>query len=151
MNDRQMIHVFNPDGELEECLNFHRNFSVFNFIDSGEIISRVSTRVTKGRVEEIALLHRDGQLLKSYVNSIVSVMRINGRTIMGGNSYNPRLCICAWEKGAAVYGLSSEYRLYFINSLGETAFIAQKEEKPEVITKKENNEIRARNAKTLSK
>lgn len=141
VNDRQMIHVFNPNGQLEECLNLYRYFSSFSFTYSGEIVCQVSTRVAEGRVEKIALLHQDGQLLKSYISSLMPVVRIKNRIFIGGNTYNPRLYLCPWTKGAAVYGLSSEYRLYFINSLGEIAFIAQKEEKPEVITKKGKNEF----------
>jgi hypothetical protein len=141
VSDRQMIHVFNLNGQLEECLNFHRNFSSFSFTDSGEIICRVSTRVAEGRAEKIALLQQDGQLLKSYISSLMPAIKIKNRIIIGGNIYNPRLNLCSWTNGAAVYGLSSEYRLYFINSLGETSFLAQKEEEPEVISKKEKNEF----------
>jgi hypothetical protein len=141
VNDRQMIHIFNLNGQLEECLNLHRNFSSFSFTNSGEIVCQVSTRVAEGRAEKIALLQQDGQLLKSYISSLMPEIRIKNRIIIGGNTYNPRLYLCSWTKGAAVYGLSSEYTLYFLNSLGETAFIAQKEEKPEVISKKEKNEF----------
>jgi hypothetical protein len=139
--DRRMIHIFNTNGEFEDCINLKNNISQYSFAGKENIICRVSGRSDEGIEEEIVLLNREGNHLKSYVKSLLPVFRKKASSIIGGGPYNPRLYFCPWLKGSAIYGHSSEYRLFFIDFSGEVTFIAEIAKPPEVITKKERNEF----------
>jgi len=139
--DRQKIHVFSEGGELESCIGLKNNCTQFSFVEGGSIISRVSARTAEGTNEEIVLLDREGKRKKSYFNSFIPVFRKKNMVILGAGPYSPRLYFCPWSEGSAIYGHSSEYRVFFLDSSGTVAFIAEKEEAPRAITQKERNEF----------
>jgi hypothetical protein len=139
--DRQMIHVFNTNGELEDCIGLKNSTNQFSFVDKENIICRVTGRSGEGIEEEIVLLNHERKQTRSYAKSFIPVFRKNARTIIGGGPYNPRLCFCPWLQGSAIYGHSSDYKLSFIDSSGEMKFIAENEKSAEAITQKERNEF----------
>ncbi len=139
--DRHKIHVFTESGELEICIGLKDNCSQFSFVEESRIIGRVSFYTAEGITEEIVLLDREGKRKKSYVNSFLPVFRIKNMVISGGGLYNPRLHFCPWSEGSAIYGHSSEYKVFFLDSFGTIAFIAEIEEPPIAITQKERNEF----------
>ncbi|NOR54105.1 MAG: hypothetical protein GQ536_08475 [Candidatus Aminicenantes bacterium] len=54
-----------------------------------------------------------------------------------GNPYSHRLYFYPALDGSGVYGHSSEYKLYVLNTSGETRFRIEKEEKAEPVTQKD--------------
>jgi hypothetical protein len=55
--------------------------------------------------------------------------------------YDPSLYYFPLSEEFGVYGYSSEYRLFIINSLGEISHIIEKEEPHQTVTKKEKDKI----------
>lgn len=139
--DRQMIHVFDGNGRLEKCTSIQGIVSQYSYTDSGSVICRISKRTSEGMKEQIGLFSQEGEQSKSYIDSSLQVFKTKNTILIGGGPYNPRILFCPWFAGSAVYGHSSEYRLVFLDSLGEVSFIVEKEEAPEAITKKEKNEF----------
>jgi hypothetical protein len=91
--------------------------------------------------EEIALFSREGRRLRSFMSSSLPIINIPDKTIIvGGSNFNPRLRFIPWSKGSAIYGHSSEYKLFFLDSLCQVTSIVQKEEVSEAITSKEKKE-----------
>jgi len=139
--DMGMIHIFNQDGELEDCIGLKNILIQLSFTEKENIVCLLSTHTDEGREEKIVLSNREGNQLKSYANSILPVFKRKNMIITGGGPYNPRLHFCPWLKGSAVYGHSSEYRIFYIDSSGELTFIAEAKQPPEPITKKDRNEF----------
>lgn len=139
--DRRMIHVFNSNGELESCIGLKNNINQYSFAGKDNIICQVSARSDEGIEEEIVLLNQGGNKLKSYKKSSLPVFRKKNYIHIGGGPYNPKLCFYPWPQGSAVYGHSSEYRLFYIDSSEEMKYIAEIAKPPSAITRKERNEF----------
>lgn len=147
--DTRMIHIFNANGELEDCIGLKNICSQFSFTEKENIVCLLSTRTDEGREEKIILSNREGNQLTSYAKSILPVFRRKNMIMTGGGTYDPRLQFCPWHKGSAIYGHSSEYRIHYIDSSGELTFIAEIEKPPDAITKKEKNEFYNNRLKSL--
>jgi len=137
--DRRRIHVFSEGGELENSIRLENDCSHYSFASEGSIVCKISTIISEGINEEIILLSRDGKQLKSYITSFFPVFRKKNMSIIG-SLFNPGLYFCPWSKGSAIYGHSSEYKLFFLDSSGTVVLIAEIEETPKAISQKEKNE-----------
>ncbi len=138
--DRRRIHVFNKDGELDNSIRLENNCNHYSFASEGNIVCNISTSIPEGVNEEIILLSRDGKQLKSYITSFFPVFRKKNMWGRIGSPFYPGLYFCPWSKGSAIYGHSSEYRLFFLDSSGTVVLIAEIEETPKAIPQKEKNE-----------
>ena len=127
--DRRMIHIFNTNGEFEDCINLKNN------------ICQVSARTDEGIEEEIVLLSHEGNKITSFTKSLLPVFKKTYIGHIGGGPYYPRLHFCPWLSGSAIYGHSSGYRIFFIDFSGEVTFITEIAKPPEAITNKERNEF----------
>ena len=138
--DRRMIHVFSGDGRLKKYVVVKNPISLFNFTEHGNIVAKASTPAPEGIKEEIALFSPEGKPLKIFVTSSLPRVKMGNVELAEGDVFTPRLLFVPWFKGSAIYCQSSEYKLFFLDSLGQVGLIVQKEEVPEAITSKEKKE-----------
>jgi hypothetical protein len=142
VQDLRKMHVFDKSGK------FKRTFTLFDFLflfgvtKEGNILAPINSRINplKG-TEEIVLVSSEGIKIKT----IASYPWENPPPLRGNlylaNPYSPVLCFCPLNDEAGVYGYSSEYKLFVIDSSGELVYIIEKEEPGESFTRKEKNKL----------
>jgi hypothetical protein len=139
--DDLQIHVFGPDGKPEKDIKLKNSIDFFNFAEMGNFIGKVSKYAQDVINVEIALFDPEGNQMQSYMKASVPYFRSSGGTAHIGESiYSSRLLIIPWSIGSAVYGNSSEYKLFFLNSSGRISHIVGKEEAPKPITTREKDD-----------
>lgn len=138
--------------ELEEDLSIGRegdeNYMFTLVVDigvdmEGNILGRSYSSSRKGRTLDIVLIDSEGKKLKtiaSFPDPRAFVKKGNIR-IPGSTRYDPRLYFYPLREEFGVYGYSSEYRLFIINSAGEISHIIEKEEPRQTVTQKEKDRI----------
>jgi len=140
--EQRRIHIFDMGGQFIKGIALQHGLESLNFTKTGDILGKLSTRINKDEMkEEIALFSPEGKQLTSIMSSSLPIINIPDKTaVVGGSIFNPHLLFIPWSKGSAIYGHSSEYKLFFLDSLGQVSLIVQKEEGLEAITSKEKKE-----------
>ena len=147
------VHIFNKNGEFKNSITLTRSITRgFGIIKQGSLIAQTLSR-GKSKSDmfmdfdsffNIDLISQEGITIKTVASfrwETPAMIKI-GRGFTGPNNYcTPILCLCPINEDLAIYGYSSDYSLFAINSKGETVYIVKKDEPPQPVTKAEKNKV----------
>ena len=136
------IHIFDLEGNFVRTIK--TGFFVDSFIMGNKKILAFTTLARKDKqIDAIILLNLKGRIIKEIVSfpNPLRLIRKGGTIFMAYNPYQPRLYFSLLREGKGVYGYSSKYKLFVINSEGKVEFIFEKTKTPSRITRKEKNKI----------
>ena len=143
VRDSRRIHIFEKNGDLIKTFTLQNLISAFRPTESGKIFAVVSksTPAANGMtsISEFSLLDSEWDIIKAF-GSYSETYSFRGAQNLG-HAYTPGMHFSHLDKEHAVYGISSEYKLFIINSSGETDLIIEKDTPPRSLTKKEKNKI----------
>lgn len=138
---RRNIHVFGKDGKYAKTIHSPGSVSAyFGITKEKNILTIQSLRSSEEIKREIVLIDAEGNILKS----IASYPDQSPRAIKGhilGNPYSHRLHLFPAKEGGGIYGHSSQYKLFVLNSSGDLSHIIEVNKQPEPITGKEKNDL----------
>ena len=138
---RRNLHVFEKDGKFKETIKLsHSLFFKSGMADKGNILAQTYFYSQEGSTRDVVLMDSKGKVIKRIASYPYELPpRIKKRTL--GNPYSHRLHFYPALDGSGVYGHSSEYKLYVLDTSGETRFLIENNEKPESITQKDESEL----------
>jgi len=131
------LHVFEKEGKFKETIKLtHSLFFGLGISKEGNILSQTFFYSQEESTEDVVLMDAKGKVIKRIVSyPFERAPRIKKRML--GNPYSHTLHFYPALDGSGVYGHSSEYKLYVLNTSGETRFRIEKEEKEEPVTQKD--------------
>ncbi|MCK4646549.1 MAG: 6-bladed beta-propeller [Candidatus Aminicenantes bacterium] len=130
------LNVFEKDGKFKEKKRLKHSFFGFGISEEGNILTQISFYSPEGSTRDVVIMDSKGKVIKRIVSYPYKLPpRIKKRIL--GNPYSHRLYFYPALDGSGVYGHSSEYKLYVLNTSGETRFRIEKEEKAEPVTQKD--------------
>lgn len=151
VQDGRKLHFFSRQGEFNRTIQLENPFGTFPqnpSLDSFGIMSKnnilgytYSLEPETGTMDIISINVESGLLINiaSFPSQRVSV--VNNRRLFLFNPYYSYLYFCMLNEDTAVFGVSDEYKIFVINSSGETLFVIEKDEPQKSISGKEKNKI----------
>jgi len=149
VRDFNKISVFNKDGKFLRTISLPLRMNPHKFaITEDENILGIlsifdpesSTKYSKSNFIIIHPEKEKEQIITTYA-SRTSTVKKNGMISKIFSPYDPEFYFFPFTENMVVYGNSSEYKLYVINTSGEMMFRIRKEEPAEAISRDEKNEI----------
>jgi hypothetical protein len=140
------IHLFDREGTYEKSIIPETPILGMSIAEEGSILGRSYTYGDEGRSFDIILMDSEGKKVETITSfpdpSVILTQAVSGGAIsMGGPPpYSPGLSFCSLSEGLAVYGYSSEYTLFVVNSSGEIIRRIEKEEERQPTSKQEEDE-----------
>ncbi len=106
----------------------------------GNILALIALAKPEGQTRDIVLFNPEWKIVKT-----IASFPLEGRSYKQGirsiKFHAPRLSFWTSNEGVGIYGYSSEYKLFVINSSGELVHIIKKDEPLVAFTKKEKDYI----------
>ncbi len=150
VGDGRHIDVFNKNGVFKISFKLNGFTYLLGITKEGNILAQINSRTTPTReTQEIVLISTEGKKIKTIVRFPFENPPLLRGCFYLSNPYTPCLYSCLLNEEFGVYGYSFEYRLFMFNSLGEIAYIIEKDERGEIFTRKERNELLDRKMKEL--
>jgi hypothetical protein len=142
VRETREIDIFDAKGRYLRTIVPHEHFGpYFGITKDGNIIAHNQSFSAGGKMsEEVVLFDGEGKKIKTIVE-FKSETPSFGQVFDLGSYYTPGLCFYPINEKFAVYGYSSEYRLFVIDSSGELVYIIEKKESPTPLSKKEINKV----------
>ncbi len=136
--DNRRIHEFKSNGELIKTFNLFglKISDQYRITKEGNIIGETLT----GYSSNIDLFNSEGK----FVKTIVTYNREGRNSSLKyklPNFHEPRLLICGIDEELSVYGYSSEYKLFVINSSGNIVYKFEKDENPQPLTNDDKERV----------
>ncbi len=142
VSESRRIHAFDRKGDFKKVITLSMNiFFPFGINDEGNILAKATSRKGEEVTHDIVFISSEEERIRTIASYPVHLAPLIRGRIMLGNPYAPRLTFCPLSKGRGIYGYSQEYRLFLINSSGETEHIIEKDEPQLSITKKEKDKL----------
>jgi len=136
---RRNLHVFEKDGKFKETIRLTRSlFFGLGISEKGNILAQTFFYSQEESTEDVVLMDTKGKVIKRIVSYPSETPPMIKKRILG-NPYSHRLHFYPALDGSGVYGHSSEYKLYVLNTSGEARFRIEKEEKAEPVTQKDKD------------
>ncbi len=136
---RRYLHVFENEGKFKETIRLPRSPSFgLGISEKGNILSQTSDYSQEENTTNVVLMDSKGKVIKRIVSYPFETPPMIKKRILG-NPYSHRLYFCPDLDGSGVYGHSSEYKLYVLNTSGEARLRIEKEEKAEPVTQKDKD------------
>ena len=149
------LHVFDGNGKFVKTITLGGALNAGRFSfgvgTDGRIISQAQeyergSGITGPRkiAHSVDILNEDGQFQKSiatFKSETPGLLRFEGGFIQPNNYCDPLLCLSPILADSFVYGFSSEYVLYVINSKGDPQIIIKLERKPSALSEGEKDQI----------
>jgi len=132
------ISVFDINGIFIRSIPLETQIGSFGITSDGKIIATTSTVVATKITDDIVLFDSLGKKLKtlaSFPNP--RVKPASGVALGARNRVAPYLSYCPLNEKQGVYGFSSEYKIYLIDSSGNNKSIIEKDEIPAPLTNKD--------------
>ncbi|GAI19414.1 unnamed protein product, partial [marine sediment metagenome] len=109
----------------------------------GNILGHSRAFSEEGRTLDIVLIDSEGKKLKTIASFAdqSGFMRKGNISIGMSLPFGARLYFCPLSEELGIYGYSSEYRLFVINSSGEVSYIIEKDEPRQAVTQKEKRKL----------
>jgi len=137
VNQSRSISVFDKNGIFVRSIPLGTYVYSFQITDEGNIIATTST-IIPTTSEDLVFFDSTGKRLKTLATfPNVRVVPAGGIAIGALNRLAFYLSFCPLAEKLGVYGFSSEYKLYLIDSSGNTVSIIKKEEMPEQLTERD--------------
>lgn len=136
------ISVFDNKGKYIRSIPLGTHIFSFGITADGNIIATTYTIIATKISDDIFLFDSVGKRLKilaTFPNP--RVVPAGGIALGAKNSWAFYLSFCPITEKIGVYGFSSEYKLYLIDSSGNIVSIIEKEEIPEPPTKKDKERV----------
>jgi hypothetical protein len=141
VREMREIDIFDANGKYKRTIVSHESFGpYFGITIDGTIIAHIQSFRAGEMSEEVVLFDGEGKKIKTIVE-FKSKTPSFGRVIDLGSYYTPGLWFYPINEEFAVYGYSSEYELFVIDSSGELVHIIEKNESPTPLSKKEINMV----------
>jgi len=141
VRDARDIDIFDKNGKhIKSTVQYDLFGPFFGITKDGNIIAYNQSLRAGEMLEEVVLVDEDGKKIKTIVEYKSDASSF-GKGIDLGMSYTPGLWFYPINEGIAVYGYSSEYKLYVIDSSGNLAHIIEKAEPPTPLSQKEINKV----------
>jgi len=142
-NRRPYINIFEKDGNFERAIRLPSFTFHFGIAKNRNILMIYTLHSPKKRREgkkSIVLINKEGNIIKtiaSYPYKLPPMIKGHGP----GNPYSHELYFFPASDGGAVYGHSSEYKLFVLNDSGNLSYIVERDKSPEPITKKDKDRL----------
>jgi hypothetical protein len=147
----QRLHIFDKNGVFQKRIKVEVQENMGVTRDGNFIVHILSRGERKSdmhgdydRFLDIELKSQDGTTIKtiaSYRSEMPGMIKTERGFTSPNNLCTPRLFLCPINEDLAIYGYSSDYSLFAINSKGETVYIIKKDEPPQSITKAEKDKV----------
>ena len=134
------LNVFEKDGKFKEKKRLKHSFFEFGISEEGNILTQTYFYSPEGSTRDIVIINPQGTVIKRIASYPYKSSPMIKKRILG-NPYRHRLYFCPDLDGSGVYGHSSEYKLYVLNTSGEIRFRIKKDERPEPITQKDKSSL----------
>lgn len=143
VNEFRKIHIFGENGEFKRSRNIGSSISSYRITKDGNILGHSRTSSEEGRTLDIVLIDSEGKKLKTIASFTdqSGFMRKGNISIGMSLPFGARLYFCPLSEELGIYGYSSEYKLFVINSSGEITHIIEKDEPRQAVTQKEKRKI----------
>lgn len=138
--DRYKLHIFDRNGKFKQVVKLPKFTYQFGITKDGNIIMNISSSSRRGNTDDIALVSPEGEIIKK-IASFSSQLRPNIKGHILSNPYSHRLHFYPTSDWFGIYGHSSEYKLFVLNSSGHEVCIIEKDEASEPISKKEKERL----------
>ena len=143
VRDGRRIHMFEKNGDLKSTITLQNRITAFRCTEGGKVFATVSKSASEGKgtntINEFSLLDSEWKIIKTFGS--YSETYEYGPVPNLRHAYTPGMHFSHLYNELAVYGISSEYKLFIVNSSGETVRIIEKNTPPRSLTKKEKNRI----------
>lgn len=138
--DYNQIHVFDKEGEFKNTIKLSNIIHQMGIMKDGNILALIALAKPEGQTRDIVLFNPEWKIVKT-----IASFPLEGRSYKQGirsiKFHAPRLSFWTSNEGVGIYGYSSEYKLFVINSSGELVHIIKKDEPLVAFTKKEKDYI----------
>ncbi len=150
------IETFDKNGVFKKRIKLKTDSALMRslgFMSGGNFIARTSSRRERNSdmpgdydsFLNIDLISQDGATIKTVASYRLErserIKNDRGGYLYLNNLCKPFLWFCPINKEMAVYGFSSEYELFVINSSGELEYIIKKDELPQPVTEAEKDKV----------
>ena len=140
VRDVRDIDIFDKNGKhIKSTVQSMMFGPFFGITKDGNIIAYNQSLRRGGMLEDVVLVDKDGKIIKTIVTYKSDSSFSRGMNL--GDIYTPGLCFSPINEHLAVYGYSSEYKLFVIDSSGNLVHIIEKDEPPTPLSKKEINKV----------
>ncbi len=137
--ESRRIHTFDKKGSFKNAITLSMNMSFpFGINKEGKLLANVSSGTREKPTIDIVLIGSNGRKIKTIASFPGQKLVIIRGRILGHYYYNS-LLFCPLCAELGIYGYSSEYRLFVINSSGKIEYIIEKDEPFKPITREEKN------------
>lgn len=140
IRDVRDIDIFDENGRhIKSTIQSERFGPFFGITRDGNIIAYSQSIRPGETLEDVVLIDKTGKKIKTIVTYKSDASF--GKGIDLGRAYTPGLRFDQINEELAVYGYSSEYKLYVIDSSGNLVHIIEKAEPPTPLSQKEINKV----------
>jgi len=138
VNQGHSISVFDNQGKYNRSIPLGTHILFFGITSDRNIIATTSTIIPGKTSEDLILFDSMGKKLKTLATfPNVRVVPVGGIALGARNRLAFYLSFCPLTEKISLYGFSSEYKLYLIDSSGDVVSIIEKEEIPERLTERD--------------
>lgn len=131
---------FDPAGKFVDTVSNQMNTIDFVILNNGNVLAFRTSRSKEEMRQGIALVSRQGKLLKNLVEYLWHKLPRKKDTLIGGLGVLPELYFCPGQS-VGIFGYSAEYKIFVTDMSGNVAMRIEKGELPEPLT---NEEMEAR-------
>lgn len=143
--DGRKIHIFNNKGEFIRNIKLSSIVIQLDVTKDKNILAHIFSYSPEELKEEVSLIDSEEKrqkLIMSFPRPKLNFVKgKKGISVIASHAYSPALHFSPLNGELAVYGYSSEYRLFVINFLGEIIYEIEKDELLQLITQKEKNRV----------
>lgn len=140
IRDVRDIDIFDENGRhIKSTIQSERFGPFFGITRDGNIIAYSQSIRPGETLEDVVLIDKTGKKIKTIVTYKSDASF--GKGIDLGRAYTPGLRFDQINEELALYGYSSEYKLYVIDSSGNLVHIIEKAEPPTPLSQKEINKV----------
>ncbi len=125
LEDRR-LQLFDKKTNFIKSINFDSFVLSCSLKENGNILVHANEMGPKGLAQRIYVLNPEGEKIKKIDEQIISMENMKNPSPTSG--FGPMLHLSSLDKNNSVYGNSSEYRLYIIDSLGSKVRIIERDE-----------------------
>jgi hypothetical protein len=137
-NNRK-IHIFDMNDGFIKSLRGDSLIWSDLLINEGNLLGLSHPNSKEGRIGSIILMDSEGNKVKTIASFLEPWIWVIPK-YRGTQPYSPELYFSPLSEGLGIYGYSSEYKLFVVNSSGAIVYIIEKEEKQQLTSKKEESE-----------
>jgi hypothetical protein len=134
------ILIFEKDGRFKKNISPPSRAHYFGITEDKNILMLYTPRSYEDMRSEIILIDTDGEILKNIASyPYQRASKIKGHIL--GNPYTHRLYFYPTNDGGGIYGHSSQYKFFILDSIGNLSHKIEMDILPKPITKKDKENL----------